>query len=107
MGQMLSLVVTAMACCAGLDALWRLMIRTPAGALFAAGVLSWLAADAGSVEWWDPNNYGNDTSSCTTPDYGFVTSSSPPVAATPYYGYLLASVLARPSPSSTPAPRRR
>jgi hypothetical protein len=72
-------------------------VCTPAGALFAAGdVLSWLAAGAGSVDWWDLNNYGNDTSSCTSPDYGFFTSSSPPAAETPYYGYLLASVLARP-----------
>jgi hypothetical protein len=72
-------------------------VCTPAGALFAAGdVLSWLASGAGSVDWWDLNNYGNDTSSCTSPDYGFFTSSSPPAAETPYYGYLLASILARP-----------
>jgi hypothetical protein len=72
-------------------------VCTPAGALFAAGdVLSWLAAGARSVDWWDMNNYGNTTSSCTSPDYGFFTSSSPPVAETPYYGYLLASILARP-----------
>ena len=32
----------------------------------------------------------------TNPDYGFFTSSSPPVAETPYYGYVLASVLAQP-----------
>ena len=43
-----------------------------------------------------PNNYGNTTSSCTSPDYGFFTSSSPPAAQTPYYGYLLASILAQP-----------
>jgi hypothetical protein len=72
-------------------------VCTPAGALFAAGdVLSWLAAGARSVDWWDMNNYGNTTSSCTSPDYGFFTSSSPPVAETPYYGYLLASILAQP-----------
>jgi hypothetical protein len=72
-------------------------VCTPAGALFAAGdVLSWLAAGARSVDWWDMNNYGNTTSSCTSPDYGFFTSSSPPVAETPYYGYVLASVLAQP-----------
>ena len=35
-------------------------VCTPAGALFAAGdVLSWLAAGAQSVDWWDMNNYGN------------------------------------------------
>lgn len=72
-------------------------VCTPAGALFAAGdVLSWLSAGAGSVDWWDLNNYGNTTPNCTSPDYGFFTSSSPPTAETPYYGYLLASVLARP-----------
>jgi hypothetical protein len=59
-------------------------------------VLSWLAAGAKSVDWWDMNNYGNTTASCTSPDYGFFTSSSPPTAETPYYGYLLASVLAQP-----------
>jgi hypothetical protein len=72
-------------------------VCSPTGALFAAGdVLSWLAAGAKSVDWWDMNNYGNTTASCTSPDYGFFTSSSPPAAETPYYGYLLASVLAQP-----------
>ena len=72
-------------------------VCTPTGALFAAGdVLSWLAAGAQSVDWWDMNNYGNTTSSCTGPDYGLFTSSSPPAAETPYYGYLLASLLAQP-----------
>ena len=72
-------------------------VCTPAGALFAAGdVLSWLAAGAKSVDWWDMNNYGNSTASCVNPDYGMFTSSSPPVPDTPYYGYLLASVLAQP-----------
>ena len=72
-------------------------VCTPVGALFAAGdALSWLAAGAKSVDWWDMNNYGNTTGTCVNPDYGFFTSSSPPVAETPYYGYLLASVLAKP-----------
>jgi len=72
-------------------------VCTPAGALFAAGdVLSWLAAGAQSVDWWDMNNYGNTTAACTSPDYGMFTSSSPPVPETPYYGYVLASVLAQP-----------
>jgi hypothetical protein len=72
-------------------------VCTPAGALFAAGdVLSWLAAGAKSVDWWDMNNYGNTTQSCTSADFGMFTSSSPPAAETPYYGYLLASKLARP-----------
>jgi hypothetical protein len=71
---------------------------TPAGALFAAGdVLSWLAAGAQSVDWWDMNNYGNTSATCTKPDYGMFTSSSPPVPQAPYYGYVLASVLAQPN----------
>jgi hypothetical protein len=70
---------------------------TPVGALFAAGdVLSWLAAGAQSVDWWDMDNYGNTGSRCIHPDDGFFTSSAKPVAQTPYYGYLLASVLAQP-----------
>jgi hypothetical protein len=72
-------------------------VCTPTGALFAAGdVLSWLAAGAKSVDYWDMNNYGNTTTSCTSSDYGLFTSSAPPVAETPYYGYVLASVLAQP-----------
>jgi hypothetical protein len=72
-------------------------VCTPTGALFAAGdVLSWLAAGAQRVDWWDMNNYGNTGATCTNPDYGMFTSASPPAAETPYYGYLLASVLARP-----------
>jgi hypothetical protein len=69
----------------------------PVGALFAAGdTLSWLAAGAQSVDWWDLNNYGNTGSSCTKPDYGLVTSAAKPATMTPYYGYLLASMLAKP-----------
>ena len=72
-------------------------VCTPAGALFAAGdVLSWLAAGARSVSWWDMNNYGNTGAACTSPDYGMFTSGSPPVPETPYYGYVLASMLAPP-----------
>jgi hypothetical protein len=72
-------------------------VCTPAGALFAAGdVLSWLAAGAASVDWWDMNNYGNTGATCTSADYGMFTSASPPAPETPYYGYVLASVLARP-----------
>jgi hypothetical protein len=48
------------------------------------------------VDWWDINNYGNTGSTCTSPDYGIFTSGSPPVAETPYYGYVLASVVAWP-----------
>ena len=72
-------------------------VCTPVGALFAAGdVLSWLAAGAETVDWWDMNNYGNTGATCTNPDYGMFTSDSPPAPETPYYGYLLASVLAQP-----------
>jgi hypothetical protein len=70
---------------------------TPVGALFAAGdVLAWLAAGAKSVDWWDMNNYGNTGSKCVASDQGMFTSSAKPIADTPYYGYLLASVLAQP-----------
>ena len=71
---------------------------TPTGALYAAGdLLSWLAAGATGVDWWDMNNYGNTGSRCTSPDFGLFTSSAAkPVPETPYYGYLLASMLAQP-----------
>jgi hypothetical protein len=70
---------------------------TPVGAVFAAGdVLSWLAAGAQTVDWWDLNNYGDSSDSCTQPDYGFFTSAASPVPETAYYGYLLASALAKP-----------
>lgn len=72
-------------------------VCTPAGALFAAGdVLSWLAAGAKSVDWWDTSMGGNTTQSCTGSNFSLFTSSSPPAAKPPYYGYLLASKLARP-----------
>jgi hypothetical protein len=82
---------------------------TPVGAVFAAGdALSWLAAGAQTVDWWDLNNYGNSGTSCTQPDYGFFTSAASPVPETAYYGYLLASALARPGallgPLTTSAP---
>jgi hypothetical protein len=71
---------------------------TPTGALFAAGdVLSWLAAGAQSVDWWDMNNYSRTSAKCPNPDYAMFSASSPPVAQTPYYGYLLASMLAQPN----------
>ncbi len=70
---------------------------TPVGAVFAAGdALSWLAAGARSVDWWDLNNFGNSNNSCTKPDYGFFTSDTSPVPETAYYGYLLAWALAGP-----------
>jgi hypothetical protein len=72
-------------------------VCTPVGALFAAGdTLSWLAAGARSVDWWDLNNEGNTGATCTKPDYGLFTSAAKPATETPYYGYLLASALARP-----------
>ena len=70
---------------------------TPVGALFAAGnALSWLAAGVESVDWWQLNSFDNTTSRCVQPDSGFFTSSAPPATETPYYGYLLASLLAKP-----------
>lgn len=74
-----------------------LTVCQPVGAVFAAGdVLSWLAAGASSVNWFDLNNYGNKTAACRKGDYGLFTSSEPPVPETPYWGYLLASKLAVP-----------
>ena len=71
---------------------------TPVGALFAAGdALSWLAAGAKSVDWFQLNSSANAGSSCGKPDYGFFTSSFPTATETPYYGYLLASLLAKPN----------
>ncbi len=71
---------------------------TPVGALFAAGdALSWLAAGAKSVDWFQLNSSANAGSSCGKPDYGFFTSSLPTATETPYYGYLLASILAKPN----------
>jgi hypothetical protein len=85
-------------------------VCTPTGALFAAGdVLSWLAAGAETVAWWDMNNYGNSGATCVNSDYGMFTSGSPPVPETPYYGYVLASLVAQPHaflsalPTSDPA----
>jgi hypothetical protein len=72
-------------------------VCTPAGALFAAGdVLAWLTAGAQTVDWWDMNGGGNTTKACTSADVGLFTSSVPPAPETPYYGYLLASRVARP-----------
>ena len=70
---------------------------SPVGAVFAAGdVLSWLAAGAESVDWWYMNDGGNTTPTCDSPGSGLFTSSSSPTPESPYYGYLLASLLAQP-----------
>jgi hypothetical protein len=75
---------------------------THVGGLFAAGdVLSWLAAGAQSVDWWDMDSYGDTGGGCSNPDFGMFTSPSAPgvddqVPESPFYGYELASVLARP-----------
>jgi hypothetical protein len=73
----------------------------PVGALFAAGdVLSWLAAGAQSVDWWNMNNYGDTSGACANPDFGMFTSpesGQPPKPETPYYGYKLASILVQPN----------
>jgi len=77
-----------------------LTVCQPVGAIFAAGdVLSWLAAGASSVNWFDLNNYGNTTPACKDGDYGLFTSSEQPAPETPYWGYLLASKLAVPGAS--------
>lgn len=81
----------------GITSTQSLTVCQPVGAVFAAGdVLSWLAAGASSVDWFDLNNYGNKTPACKKADFGLFTSSVPPVPETPYWGYLLASKLAVP-----------
>jgi hypothetical protein len=71
---------------------------SPVGALFAAGdALSWLAAGSKSVDWFELNSSANAGSTCGKADYGFFTSSLPTGTETPYYGYLLASILAKPN----------
>jgi hypothetical protein len=68
---------------------------TPAGALFAAGdALSWLAAGAQTVDWWDLDNEDNSDGRCGTADFGMFTGSAQPES--PYYGYELAAALAQP-----------
>jgi hypothetical protein len=70
---------------------------TPVGAVFAAGdVLSWLAAGAQSVDWWSLNDTANTGATCVNPGSGLFNGAGRPTAETPYYGYLLASKLARP-----------
>jgi hypothetical protein len=70
---------------------------TPVGAVFAAGdALSWLAAGTQSVDWWYMNDGGNSTPVCDEPGSGLFTSYSPPTPESPYFGYLLASILAQP-----------
>lgn len=80
----------------------------PVGALFAAGdALAWLAAGAQSIDWWSMDNNGNTSGSCTNPDFGMFSSPSggqPPAPQTPYYGYRLASILARPDARLAPLP---
>ncbi len=70
----------------------------PVSALFAAATsLEWLSAGASSVDWWDLNNDGKPA----TGDFGLLSSGSPepqPAASPfpPYYGEVLASMLALP-----------
>ena len=68
----------------------------PAGALFAAGdALEWLAAGAQTVNWWPLETGENPETSCTLPEEGMFTGNATP--DTVYYGYLLASQLAKPN----------
>ncbi len=67
----------------------------PVSALFAAATsLEWLVQGAGSVDWWDLNNFGSPS----TGDFGLVTSGGQEAqpagsALPPYYGEELASRL--------------
>jgi hypothetical protein len=67
----------------------------PAGALFAAGdALEWLAAGAQGVDWWPLDTDANLGTTCANPDEAMFTNKVAPL--TPYFGYVLASALARP-----------
>jgi hypothetical protein len=67
----------------------------PVSALFAAATsLEWLVQGAGSVDWWDLNNFGSPS----TGDFGLVSSGGQEAqpagsALPPYYGEELASRL--------------
>jgi hypothetical protein len=67
----------------------------PLGAVFAAGdALSWLAQGASTVDWWqqaDAQNSGGDRTNAT---YSMFDGDGNP--QTPFWGWLLASKLARP-----------
>jgi hypothetical protein len=70
----------------------------PVSALFAAATsLEWLVVGAGTVDWWDLNNFGTPT----TGDFGLVSSGPPEIQPAgaplpPYYGEKLASMLTLP-----------
>ena len=68
----------------------------PAGALFAAGdALEWLAAGAQTVNWWPLETGENPETACSLPEEGMFTGNATPDSV--YYGYLLASQLAKPN----------
>jgi hypothetical protein len=67
----------------------------PVAAVFAAGsALSWLAAGARSVEWWEAWTGLNAGGHCRDADYAMFDKAGSPQP--PYTGFLLASRLARP-----------
>jgi hypothetical protein len=67
----------------------------PVAAVFSAGsALSWLAAGARSVDWWEAWSGVNTSGNCLNPDYAMFDNTG--FAQPPYAGFLLASKLARP-----------
>jgi len=70
----------------------------PVAALFAAATsLEWLSAGAGSVDWWDLHNNGSPAGG----DFGLLSSGAgedepAQTPFPPYYGELMAAMLARP-----------
>jgi hypothetical protein len=69
----------------------------PVGALFAAGdALSWLAAGAQSVDWWQLDTGANVGAQCTKPEEGMFSGGATPSPLSYYMGYYLAAFLAQP-----------
>jgi hypothetical protein len=69
----------------------------PVGALFAAGdALSWLAAGAQTVDWWQLDTGANTGATCTKPEEGMFTAGAKPSPLSYYMGYYLAGFLAQP-----------
>jgi hypothetical protein len=74
----------------------------PVGALFSAGdALSWLAAGAQTVDWWQLDTGANIGAKCTKLEEGMFSAGSKPAPLSYYAGYYLASFLAQPGAKLT------
>lgn len=73
--------------------------RWTGGVFAASNALSWLAAGASNVDWWDETDTQN-TATCAHPDFGMFSSTG--VAQPPYWGYIMASKLAQPGGTLAP-----